>query len=241
MMLQRVESLTATDLARMIDISAVQAFHGKEEINRLITFAKKYRFISVHTLPSWTSYLSEGLSEEDDILVGAPVGFPSGGSHMLIKIAEAEQLLIDGVQEMDMVLNIGKLLTGDVDYVREEIRRIRETARNVPLKVILDVYHLEDHHIRTACDICIEENIDFIKTGTGWTPTGATFAIIELLTRYVKGRAKIKASGGIRDLDTLLKMYGMGVDRFGINLNTSIQLIEECASLPGGRAKVQAL
>ena len=237
-MLQRMESLTASDLARMIDISAVQAFHGKEEIDRLITYAKKFMFISVHALPSWASYLSKHLSENRDILVGAPVGFPSGGTHMLIKIAEAKQLITDGVQEIDMVLNIGKLLSGDVGYVREEIRRIRETVGKLPLKVILDVYHLEDHHIRTACDICIEEKVDFIKTGTGWTPTGATYAIIELLTGYVQGRVKIKASGGVRDLETLLKMYKMGVDRFGINLNTSIKLIEECASRPGGRVTV---
>lgn len=229
-MFEKSKQFTSSELARMIDISAVQAFHGKKEIDEMVLAAKKYRFISVHTLPAWTAYLSNALADNPDILPGAPVGFPSGGMHTAVKEAEALQLIRDGVKEMDMVVNIGRLLSGDFGYVREEIRRIRHTAAEVPLKIILEVHYLSEDMIKTACDICMEEKADFIKTGTGWAPTGATLETVQLIARHTAGGIKIKASGGIRTMDTLMKMYQFGVARFGINLRTSIELIEACAS-----------
>ena len=214
-------------LARMIDISAVQAFHGKAEIDELIDYAVKYNFISVHTLPAWTAYLSGRLIDYPDILVGAPVGFPSGGAKTEVKLKEAEYLLADGVQEMDMVLNIGKLRSGDDDYVRSEIRQVRSLTRGTPLKVILEVHHLDDSQIKRACEICIEEEADFVKTGTGWTPTGATIEVVKRIKSFVGDAIRIKASGGIRDLETLEMMYEIGVDRFGINVQTSIDIIRK--------------
>ena len=214
-------------LARLIDISAVQAFHGKAEIDELVGYAIKYNFISVHTLPSWTSYLSERLQQYPDILVGAPVGFPSGGSKTEVKIKEAEFLLKDGVQEMDMVMNIGKLLSREFDYVRNEIKQVRSLTTGTPLKIILEVHHLDEELIKKACEICIEEGADFVKTGTGWTPTGATLDVVRLIKDFVGDSIKIKASGGIRNFETLLEMYRLGVDRFGINVKNSIEFIRK--------------
>jgi len=224
--MQFKEKLTTEILPRLIDISAVQAFHGIKEIDELISYAKTYNFISVHTLPSWTSYLCGQLKDSPDILVGAPVGFPSGGSKTDIKIQEALQLIKDGVQEMDMVINIGKMKSGDFNYVREEIKRIREISLDIPLKVILEVHYLSEDLVKRGCEICIEEDIDFIKTGTGWAPSGATIDIIKMIKGFVGNSIKIKASGGIRNYATLETMYNLGADRFGINVDTSIKILE---------------
>lgn len=218
--------MTANDAARLIDISAVQAYHGKKEIDELVSFAKKYRFISVHTLPSWTRYLSKALSDSPDILVGAPVGFPSGGAHIKTKVFEAGQLIEDGVQEMDMVLNIGKLKSGDYAYVLEEIRQVRAVGKGLPLKVILETNYLSPEEIKAGCEICIESGADFVKTGTGWALGGTTVDTIRMIKEIVGHRIKVKASGGIRDIDTFRQMLDLGVDRFGMNVLTSIEIVQ---------------
>jgi deoxyribose-phosphate aldolase len=226
--------LTPEMLARLIDISAVQAYQGKQEIDELIGYAKKYRFISVHTLPSWTLYVSEQIAEDLDILVGAPVGFPSGGSCMEIKVQEAKRLIEDGVQEMDMVINVGKVRSGAYDYAAEEIRKVREVSSGIPLKVILETHYLTEEQIKRVCEICIAQRADFVKTGTGWAPTGATLDIVRKIKRFVGDDIKIKASGGIRDLETMTEMYRLGVDRFGINVKTSIEMIAKSSALGEG-------
>ena len=104
--------LTARDVAKLIDISAVQAPHGATEIRALVDNAKEFHFMAVHVLPCWVTFLKELLSNSPDILIGAPVGFPSGAHRTEIKVAEARLLLQDGVQEMDMMLNVGKLRSG---------------------------------------------------------------------------------------------------------------------------------
>ncbi len=218
------------DIARMIDISAVQAPHGEKEIRELATYAREYRFIAVHVLPSWVPFLKELLQGEDDIFIGSPVGFPSGGNSLEVKVREAEQLIKDGVQEMDMMINIGKLISGDTAYVKEEIDTVIEAAGSVPVKVILEVYYLSEEQIKTACRLCIDGGAEFIKTSTGWAPTGATMETIRLITGFVGREIQVKAAGGIRTLDTLLEMHKLGVTRFGINVDASMEIIRESTS-----------
>ncbi len=227
--------LSPKDIARLIDISTVQAQHGEAEIRELVGYAKEYSFIAVHALPCWAKFLSTLLSDRDDILVGGPVGFPAGAHTTETKVFEARQLLADGLQEMDLMMNISKLRSGEYDYVENEVKAIVEiaSAKNVPLKVIIEAYHLTADEIKKACELCINAGAEFVKTGTGWTPTGATLEVISLITSFVGDAIKVKASGGIRDLDTFIKMYTMGVARFGINVNASIRIIQECAALPG--------
>jgi len=218
--------MNAIEAARLIDVSAVQAYHGKRDIDELISYARTYRFISVHSLPSWTKYLSEAIADCPDILVGAPVGFPSGGSCTEVKIVEARQLIADGVQEMDMVLNIGKLKSAEYSYVVDEIKRIREVSDDLPLKVILETYYLTSDEIKRGCELCIQAGADFVKTGTGWAPGGATVEIVKFIKGFVGSSIKLKASGGIRDAETFSHMLELGVDRFGINVQTSIEIVE---------------
>ncbi|MCK9286772.1 MAG: deoxyribose-phosphate aldolase [Sphaerochaetaceae bacterium] len=215
------------EAARLIDISAVQAYNNKQDIDELIACAKEYHFYSVHTLPSWTSYLSEQLKDYPDIYVGAPVGFPSGGAQTLIKMQEAKQLITDGARELDMVINIGKLKSGEVRYVEDEIKQVRQLCADLPLKIILETSYLTHDEIKVGCELSINAQADYIKTGTGWTQKGTTIEIIKLIKDFVGSSIKLKASGGIRDYETFKKCMALGVDRFGINTKSAIEIVKK--------------
>jgi len=230
--------LKSEEIARLIDVSTVRTSHGEADIRQLVTYAKEYRFISVHALPCWVSLLSDLLASDADIYVGAPVGFPSGAHKTMTKLTEAEQLLADGVQEMDLMMNVGMLRSGRLNYVEDEIKAVVQIAGDVEVKVILEVHCLSDDEIKKACELCIKAGAAFVKTSTGWMPTGATLETVSLISNFVGNAIKIKAAGGIRDLDTLAKMVALGVARFGINVQASMDLISACAQLPGGVLKV---
>jgi deoxyribose-phosphate aldolase len=230
--------LTAQEVARLIDISAVQAPHGESEIRECVKHAKEFRFVAVHALPCWTSFLRGLLADSPDILVGAPVGFPGGAHRTEIKVAEAKLLIQDGVQEMDMMLNVGKLRSGDVRYCEEDILAVVAAAGGLPVKVIIEVHYLDREQLKKACEACIKGGAAFVKTATGWAPSGATLEVVQFITSFVGKAIKVKAAGGIRSLETLLQMYRMGVARFGINLNSSIEIVRSVAALPGGAVEV---
>ncbi len=227
-------TLTARDVAQLIDISAVQAPHGAAEISALVQSAKEYHFIAVHVLPCWVTYLKGLLADAPGILVGAPVGFPAGAHRTEIKVAEANLLVQDGVQEMDMMLNVGKLRSGEYDYCEQDIRAVVRAAGAVPVKVILEVHHLNREQLKRACELCIRAGAAFVKTATGWAPSGATLEVVQFLTSFCGSAIKVKAAGSIRSLDTLVTMYRMGVARFGINLHSSVDIVKAVSALPGG-------
>ncbi len=226
--------LTPEKLARLIDVSAVRAQHGEAEILEMVRRAREHRFLAVHVLPAWVAFLKAQLADEPDILVGAPVGFPSGGHTTAIKVAEARGLVADGVQELDMVLNIGKLRSGQHRYVENDIRAVVEAAAPLPVKVILEVHHLTGDEIKRACELAIAARAAFVKTSTGWAPSGATLETVRLITSFVGSAIQVKAAGSIRRLETVVAMLKMGVARFGINLDSSIDILRECRSRPGG-------
>jgi len=234
----RPKELKSEDIARLIDVSTVRTPHGEAEIRQLVKYAREYRFISVHALPCWVSLLSELLAADPDIYVGAPIGFPAGAHKTRTKLVEAEQLLADGAQEMDLMINVGMLRSGRLAYVEDEIKAVVQIAGDVEIKVILEVHCLAEDEIKKACELSINAGAAFVKTSTGWLPTGATLETVSLISNFVGDAIKIKASGGIRDLNTLAKMVAMGVARFGINVQASMDLIAACAKLPGGVLKV---
>jgi len=220
--------ITPYEIARMTDISAVNAQNDKKEIDYIIGVAKRYRFISVYALPAWTGYVREQLSDTPDVLTGGPVGFPSGGHHIEVKKAEARQLIKDGVQEMDLVMNIGKFKSGDYLYVLDEIRRIDDIAGDsIPLKVIIEIPYLTDDEIKKACELCINGGADFVKTGTGWAGSGSDISKLRLIKDFVDNRIKVKVAGGIRSLEAVNEMRELGVDRFGISSVSAIEIIEK--------------
>ena len=221
----------------MVDISAVQAPHGMPEIEELISVAKEYGFGAVHVLPAWVAFAKSLLDGTQNISLGSPVGFPSGGTHMAIKRAEAVQMVADGVSELDMMINVGKLRSGEDEYVFDELLCVI-SAVNVPVKVILETHYLTNDEIQKACAMCIDAGAKFIKTSTGWAETGATMENVALITACAQGRIGVKASGGIRDLDTMVAMYRLGVRRFGINTHAAVEIIKTCQQLPDGLVKV---
>lgn len=224
---------TPYEIAQMIDISAVRADSTLDEVRRVADAARKYRFICAFALPCFTGELVRLLEDRSDILVGGVSGFPSGADTTEIKVATAKQMLSLGVNEVDMVINIGALKSGRYGLVRDDIRAV-VNACNVPVKSILEVAYLTDDEIRIGSRLAVEAGVAFVKTGTGWANKPTTVETIKLIKSEIGNSARIKAAGGIRELSTLLEMVREGCSRFGIGLNSAIKIMEEaeaaCAS-----------
>lgn len=219
--------LTASAAARMIDISAVRTQHTLQDVEELVAYGKKYRFINLHVLPAWVSTLSEMLKDEPDILVGAPVGFPGGGHAAETKLFESKQLLRDGVQEMDIVMNLGKFRSREYKYVADELQSIISFVDKRALtKVIVEINVLDDDEMLRACDLVMQSGADFVKTGTGWIPGGANLERIRKMKEYCGKDIKVKAAGGIRTKEEFLALREMGVERMGINTQSAIEIVE---------------
>ena len=137
-----------------------------------------------------------------------------------------------------MMLNVGKLRSGDDRYCEEDISAVVQAVGEVPVKVILEVHYLNREQLKRACEVCIRAGAAFVKTATGWAPSGATLDVVQFITGFVGTAIKVKAAGSIRTLDTLVKMYRMGVSRFGINLTSSMEIVRSVAALPGGAVEV---
>lgn len=215
-----------SEAAAMIDISAVRTQHTLKDIEYIVECAKKYKFINVHTLPCWTSTLSKMLKDVDGVYVGAPVGFPGGAHKTETKILEAKQLLNDGVQEMDIVMNVGKFRNKEYSYVLKELEEIISLAKGRAIvKVIIEINVLSDEEMIRACELVMESGADFVKTGTGWIPGNANIDRIRKMKRYCKNQIKIKAAGGIRTLNEFLELVDIGVERMGINTKSAIEIV----------------
>lgn len=226
--------LSSHEIARMIDASIVRPDVDEEGLEQFAEAVKKYRFIGAHVLPYFVSELNALLEGESDILIGTAVGFPSGAHRTDVKIFEAKQALADGCKELDIVINIGALKSGRFDYVGDEIKAIVEAAEERPVKVVLETHYLASEEIKRGCELSIKAGAAFVKTSTGWAETGATLENIRLIKSFVGEAIKIKASGGIRNLETLLEMYRLGASRFGINAQAASDIIDECNLTYGG-------
>lgn len=234
------ESIDARALAALIDISAVQAFHSDADVRDLARIAVAEGFVAAHVLPNFVPLLRSLVPSGSPTMVGGPVGFPSGGHKTSTKVAEAVALVADGAEELDLMINVGRLKSGDLDYVRADIRAVVEAIAPVPLKVILELAHLTDDEIRTGAAIVAVSGAAFVKTGTGWTPSATTLDRLRLIVETIDGAVQVKASGGIRSLDQVAGMIRLGVSRFGINTAVAVDLVRQCSALPGGRLPIVA-
>ncbi|MDC7289391.1 deoxyribose-phosphate aldolase [Blautia schinkii] len=218
--------MNAHEAARLIDISAVRTPHNIIDIMEVVEVAKKYRFINVHALPCWVKDLSQLLKDEPDIYVGAPVGFPSGAHRTEVKLLEAKYLVEDGAQEIDIVMNIGKLKNKEYDYVLNELKLIIDSMPDDVLKkVIIEMNCLTDEEVKKACELVMESGADFIKTGTGWVPGRVNLERVKMIKDMTHGKIKLKVAGGIRTREEFLKMVAMGVERFGINTQSALEIV----------------
>jgi deoxyribose-phosphate aldolase len=128
-------------------------------------------------------------------------------------------------------MNIGKLRSGAFTEVETDVRAVIETVHPLPVKVIIEIMYLTMEETRQACNICMRSDATFVKTGSGWAERGTTLEDVRLVKSFVRDQVKIKASGGIRDLDTVLEMYKAGARRFGVNLKSGVKIVEECLQM----------
>ena len=226
--------LTVQQLARMMDLSAVRAEVDLPEVRLLAEAARRYNCVCAFVLPCYFSELKALLADAPGVGVGGVVGFPSGAHSTAIKVAEAQEQLAAGAVELDMVINVGMLRSGRDSFVEEDIRAVVNAAGAVPLKVILEAHHLTDDEIVRGSRLAVRAGAAFVKTGSGWAPTGATLHNVQLIKSAVGESARVKAAGGVRDLKTVAEMIRLGVTRFGVGLATGMKILDECAALPHG-------
>ena len=226
--------LRAVDIASMIDLSCVKTTSSREDIEEMVDAAKRYGFGHVSVLQCFIPYTRQLLEAAPGVALVGNVSFPSGSDSTSIKVAQAREMLASGCDEIDMVMNIGKLRSGAAAEVEADVRRVIEAVHPTPVKVIIEMMVLTPAEITQACNICVRAGASFVKTGTGWAERGTTLEDVQLVKSIVGDRIKIKASGGIRRLDTLLAMYKAGARRFGVNLKSGIQIIEEAVALQAG-------
>ena len=152
------------------------------------------------------------------------IGFPHGGQASTTKIAESKQAIDDGAVELDMVCNISAVLSGSWDYVKDEISTIVDLTHQAgqKVKVIFENCYLQDDHKIKLCEICCEVGADWVKTSTGFGTSGATMEDLKLMVKHAKSPTEVKAAGGVRDLETLLKVKALGVTRVGASATAAI-------------------
>ncbi len=234
--------LTPHDIAKMLDHSTLQPFLTDEDIRKGCELALRYDTASVCARPC-DMPLVASLLRGSDVKVCTVIGFPHGTHRTAIKVAEAKQALADGCTELDMVINIGKLLSGDEDYVRDEIRQIVQVAHEAGalVKVILETCYLTDAQKVTACHLSEEAGADFVKTSTGYGTKGCTIQDLQLMRRSVSERVQVKGSGGIRDLDTVLSARAVGATRCGVSATAAIMAEAEKRYAEGTLQEVDTL
>lgn len=215
--------LTPQSLAAMIDHSFLRAYGDASDIQRLCDEARKYRFAIVAINPAEVRRCV-ALLAGCPVRVGAAVGFPLGQSTSETKAAETRDAIQKGAGEIDMVINVRALQAGQQELVREEIRTMVQTCRDAGAvsKVILETCYLTDASIRTACEMAVQEQADFVKTSTGFGSGGATVEHVRLMRCVVGSTVGVKAAGGIRDLQQALALIDAGATRLGTSQGVAI-------------------
>lgn len=202
------------DIAKYIDYTLLKATATPADIEKLCKEALEYGFYSVCVNSGYVPLAAEQL-KGSKVKVCTVVGFPLGAMSTQAKLYETSVALSQGAQEIDMVLNVGLFLSGNVAKVLDEIALLKQETGDRVLKVIIETCYLNDDQKRLASQVCVDAGADFVKTSTGFGTGGATLADVELIREVVGDRAKIKASGGIRDKQTALQYISLGVDRIG--------------------------
>ncbi|EST56404.1 deoxyribose-phosphate aldolase [Brevibacillus panacihumi W25] len=190
-------------------------------IDKLCEEAKTHSFASVCVNPYWVARAAE-LLKGTSVKVCTVIGFPLGASTSAVKAAETRDAIANGATEVDMVLNVGALKSGDLKQVRSDVAAVKQAAGDILLKVILETGLLTDEEKEIACKLCVEAGADYVKTSTGFGPGGATVADIALMRRAVGRDVGVKASGGVRDRETALAMVEAGATRIGTSSGISI-------------------
>ncbi len=220
-------AINGKQLAAMTDCTTLGITSSKDDIMTLIATAKKYGFCSVATsLVCWDPMIAKELKGSGVKVVGGASSF-QGAEDIEIKVLMARWALAHGCDEIENFVNYTYFKSGMYDEVVKDIAAVREAiGPDVIYKVLLETPLWTDEEITTMCELCIDGGADFVKTGTG-TLGVTTVHTIEVMAKAIKGRAKMKASGGIRTLETVDQMLDLGVARFGIGMTSAVKLVEE--------------
>lgn len=218
--------VTAQDIAKMIDHSLLNPVMTRKDVIDGCEIAKKYDTATVCVKPCDVDVANEVLAGTD-VVVTTVVGFPHGSSLTAAKVYEAELALKQGCKELDMVINIGRFLGGEYGLVETEIKAICDLAHqyNSIVKVIFENAYLNENQIETACKISERAGADFVKTSTGYAPSGATLQDLRIMRASTSEKVKVKAAGGVRTLDSALRVRAVGGVRFGCT--ATAKMVEE--------------
>ncbi len=221
-----------TNLSKYIDHTLLKADANLEDIKKLCQEAKEYDFFSVCINSSFIKYAKDFL-QGSDVKICTVVGFPLGASNSQTKAYEAQTAIKDGANEIDMVINVGLVKSKELDKVKEDIQTVFKACNGTLLKVILETALLNEDELRQVSLICKDIGVDFIKTSTGFSTRGASIEDVKIMKECVGDTVKIKASGGIRDYETALKMIEAGANRLGVSSGVAIVKGEKSSSKGG--------
>lgn len=206
---------------KMIDHTVLKADTPLETVKRICDEAMEYGFASVCINPCHVAYCADYL-KDSDVNVCTVIGFPLGANTSAVKAFETKDAIANGADEIDMVMNIGALKDKNYDLVRDDVKAVVEAANGTLIKVILETCLLTEDEIKKACELCVEAKADYVKTSTGFSTRGATIEDVRIMKEAVHGKAKVKAAGGVRTPEDMVKIVAAGADRIGTSAGCSL-------------------
>ena len=227
-----MNNITAYDIAQMIDHSLLNPKFTRQEVEAGCRLAAEYQCVTVCVKPCDVK-LSYDILKNTKVITTSVIGFPHGSNITEIKVSEAKQAIDEGCGEVDMVMNIGRFLSGDYDLVQDDIAAVCEEVHKgkAILKVILENAYLSEEQIKKACELCVAAKADFTKTSTGYAPYGARIQDLKIMRANTPLSMQVKAAGGVRQLDDALAVRAVGVTRFGCT--TTAVMIQEAREREG--------
>lgn len=206
---------------KTIDHTVLKADTPLETVKRICDEAMEYGFASVCINPCHVAYCADYL-KDSDVNVCTVIGFPLGANTSAVKAFETKDAIANGADEIDMVMNIGALKDKNYDLVRDDVKAVVEAANGTLVKVILETCLLTEDEIKKACELCVEAKADYVKTSTGFSTRGATIEDVRIMKEAVHGKAKVKAAGGVRTPEDMVKIVAAGADRIGTSAGCSL-------------------
>lgn len=206
---------------KMIDHTVLKADTPLETVKRICDEAMEYGFASVCINPCHVAYCADYL-KDSDVNVCTVIGFPLGANTSAVKAFETKDAIANGADEIDMVMNIGALKDKNYGLVRDDVKAVVEAANGTLVKVILETCLLTEDEIKKACELCVEAKADYVKTSTGFSTRGATIEDVRIMKEAVHGKAKVKAAGGVRTPEDMVKIVAAGADRIGTSAGCSL-------------------
>ena len=218
---------TYQDIAKMIDHSLLNPTLSDRDLEQGCQLALAYDVASVCIMPYYLARCA-AILKGSTVMASTTIGFPHGGHTTAVKLAETKQALADGGQELDMVVNISKVLSGDWDYVRADLAAVIDATheQGQKVKVIFENCYLTDDQKVRLCQLCGEFGPDWVKTSTGYGTGGATLEDLRLMRENSPAEVQVKAAGGVRDMDKLLEVRALGVTRVGAS--RTAEMLDEC-------------